>query len=73
MDIVVTDFGPVRLSAKTLAWLDSLAADWRQILTSKRKRGKRAEFVRDRVRRLEGAVMLAAEIMFCSGGLLEEF
>jgi hypothetical protein len=73
MDIVVTDFGNVRLSDRTLAWLNIVDSDWRTISTNKRKRSKHALNVRQQVQRLEDAVMIAAAIAWHAGDELLEF
>ena len=73
MDIVVTDFGSVKVSARSIAWLDSLDSEWREISTSKRRRSKHACAVREQVRRFESAVMVAAAIAWHSGDELNEF
>lgn len=71
--VVVTDFGTVRLSQKTLAYLYSTAPDWQEIMANKRRRGRRARFVRDRVRAVEAAVNVAAGIEWVAGENLREF
>lgn len=38
MDVVCTDYGEVAISARSLAWLDSLDKDWRGICSNKRRR-----------------------------------
>lgn len=71
-DVVVTSFGTVTLSKKTLKWLDSLDPDWREISASKR-RGKHAIYVISRVREMEIAVRVAAEIMWHSGKVMGRY
>jgi hypothetical protein len=73
IDMVVTDFGNVLLSNKTIAWLDSINAEWRSIVSSKKRRGKKAAYVRAVFRNLEDAIKICAEIEFHSGSDLERF
>ena len=73
MNVVVTDFGVVKVSAKSIAWLDTLDVGWRKICASKRRRGKHAQWVRNQVRRFEDAVMVAAAIAFNANFDLKEF
>ena len=73
VDIVMTDFGPVDISERSLAWLNSVSPEWREILRNKRRRGKHAGLVRSQVQRFETAVNVAAEIERFSGGELKEF
>lgn len=73
IDVVNTNYGIVRLSQKTLYWLDHTYPDWRVIVFNKRKRGKRADLVRKVVCDLENAVQLCSEIMFFNGETLTEF
>lgn len=73
MDIVITDFGNVKISKRSLAWLRSLDPNWREISTSKRKRSKHAQYVRYQVCRFETAVMVAATIAWHSQEELHEF
>ena len=71
--VVVTDFGTVRLSDKTLSYLSALAPDWQEIMANKRRRGKRARFVREQVRAVEKAACVAASVEWVAGGELNEF
>lgn len=73
MDIIVTEFGVVKISARSLAWLNSLDVDWRTISTNKRMRSKHAKQVREQVCRFESAVMIAAAIAWHAGDDLQEF
>jgi len=73
MDVIVTDFGVVKISNRSLAWLGSLDKDWRVISTSNRRRGKHATRVREQVRRFETAVMVAAAIAWNANEILQEF
>lgn len=73
MDIVVTDYGNVRLSSKTIAWLRSIDPEWREIAHNKRRRGKHARYVREQVQRVECAVMIAAAIAWAANDDLKEF
>lgn len=73
VDFVITDFGNVRISISSLAWLESIDPEWREIAANKRKRGKHAKYVRDRVRRFEDAVSIAAIIAYHAGSRLREF
>ena len=73
IDIVETDYGRVRLSHKTLRWLNSISPEWRDIVTNKRRRGKRAEFVRNMVNRLEITVSVSAAIALNAHDDLTEF
>jgi hypothetical protein len=56
-----------------LAWLDAIDKDWREISTSKRRRGKHANWVREQVRKFEIAVMVAAAIAWNANEDLQEF
>lgn len=69
-DIMFTDFGAVKLSPKTVAWIGAYDKDWREI---RNKRSKRAKRVRERIAKLEIAVSVAAEIMWLAGGELKEY
>lgn len=73
VDVIVTDFGVVKISDRSLAWLGSLDKDWRVISTTNRRRGKHANFVRGQVRRFETAVMVAAAIAWDANEILQEF
>jgi hypothetical protein len=73
VDVIVTDYGPVRISGRSLAWLDAIDKDWREISTSKRRRGKHANWVREQVRKFEIAVMVAAAIAWNANEDLQEF
>lgn len=73
VDIIMTDFGPVEISERSLAWLNSISPEWREILRNKRPRGKHAGLVRNTVQRFVTAVNVAAEIERFSGGELKEF
>ena len=73
IDVVVTDYGPVRLSPQSVLWLDSSAPEWRERFTKMRGSDKHARFVHEQVRRLEQAVMVTAEIWHKAGKELREF
>lgn len=73
MDVVGTDYGVVAISARSLAWLDSLDKDWRRICSNKRRRGKHASWVREQVRRYEDAVAVYAAIAWAANEDLREF
>ena len=73
MDVIVTDFGVVKISDRSLAWLGSLDKDWRVISTTNRRRGKRAAFVLEQVRQFETAVMVASAIAWNANEILQEF
>lgn len=70
MDIVITDYGEVRISKRSLAWLNSIDPEWRNC---KRKRSKHAKRVQEQVRMFEIAVMVAASITWANGDELKEF
>ena len=71
--IIVTDFGNVRLSERSVAWLTSLDPKWIELAANKRRRGKHATYVRDQLRRFEDAVMIAAKIAWHANDDLQEF
>ena len=71
--IYMTDYGQVRLSEKTLAWLASLDENWHAISTSRRYRSKHAQRVRERVQQMESAIGLMAEISYMNDEPLDTF
>ena len=73
MDVIITAFGSVKLSQRSLAWLDSIHIDWRTFAPDKKQRGKRAEYARQKVKRFAEAVAIAAEIAWHAGDDLKEF
>lgn len=73
IDFIVTDVGAVKISKESLAWLRSLDPNWWEILNNKRRRGRHAKSIRYHYQRFETAVMVAAQIRWNAGGILEEF
>lgn len=73
IDLIVTDFGEVRLTPKTTAYLDSVAEDWRKVVATRPRKneGRRRRYVRQKVREVESAAMTLAAIEFITGGVLE--
>lgn len=71
--VIMTDYGPVPLSKKTLNYLSSLDENWSKVAANKRRRGKHARHVRQKLLDVENAACTLATIIFCDGGLLKEF
>ena len=72
-DVVFTEFGVVKISKKSLSWLNSIDKNWYEIFNNKRLRSKHAKYVREQVLKFESAVMIAAEIAYHTEEILEEF
>lgn len=71
--VVETNFGPVTLSKRTIAYLDDYHENWREIITTKRlQRSKRAKWVLAEVKRIEEATRLKAEIDWWAGATSDE-
>lgn len=68
---VMTDFGAITLTDKAFAYVGG--DDGMAIILNKRRWGKEARHLRRKLKRLEDAVMVMAEIEFISGGLLERY
>jgi hypothetical protein len=75
IDVVDTDFGVIKLSGKTLSYLDSISPEWRGVLLKKPRKneGKRARYLRARIDDVINACQTVAAIEFASGGILEIF
>lgn len=75
--LVVTDYGDVRLSAKTRAWITKICGpDYWDVYTEtdgRKRRSKKYKTVVEAIKRLENAASLRAEIEWFSGGVLDEF
>lgn len=74
MDMIVTDFGEVRLSETTIAGLDSMHPGWREIAKTPNYKLRAAE---KRVKQfvegdLVSAVNTIARLRFLASGTLEE-
>lgn len=73
-DVIVTDFGPVRLSKKTAETMDAMAPGWRLENKVKRwkstKAGKAAAYYNAK---LVAAVSFAAQLAFMQGKVLNEY
>jgi hypothetical protein len=70
LEIVVTDFGAVRLHAKALAYMASIDPDWRAVVPNRRRWGRHARYVREQLRRIEDAVSITARIEWQAGDTL---
>lgn len=73
-DVIVTNFGPVRLSKKTVASMDAMAPGWRLENRAKRwrstKAGKAAVYCNAK---LVSAVCFAAHLAFMQDKVLNEY
>ena len=74
IDVVGTDFGVVKLSAKTVAFLDGTNPRWREIHAKPCKfRGKASKRLRQAIKQVEDAAATTALIEWCAGGVLESY
>ena len=68
LNVIMTDFGPVEISDDYLdAWMGMADENWEEIVRNKRRRGKHAKWLRERLQRLEVAVCTIAHIEFALG------
>jgi len=72
-DIIITDYGVVTISARSMKWLNSIDPEWREIHINTRRRGKHAKYVRAQLLNFETAVIVAAAIAWTSGEVLRKF
>lgn len=72
LTFINTDYNPVYLSPKTLAYLESLDPNWLSVSTNKRLRSKHAKLVKEKVAAVESAAMTLAEIAWAAGDSLDE-
>ena len=68
--VVVTDFGTVKISKKSAAWLASIDPNWEKSIFSKSKKTK---LIREKFERFCNAASVAASIEWAAGGTLKEF
>jgi len=73
LHIIVTDFGNVKLSNKTLNWLNGIDSNWEEVYYNKRKRGKHARYVRQNVNELYTAIKISSIISYFNNEVLDEF
>lgn len=71
MDVIGTDYGVVNLTPKVTGYLSAIDPNWREIAANKRKRGKHARYIRERIAAVEQAVNTLAGIEWCAGNVLE--
>lgn len=71
MDIIVTDYGNVRIGERTLRYLNAFG-DWQEISRNKRRRGKKASLARLEIQEVEQAIFKLAQIAYMTGEPLVE-
>lgn len=72
VDCIETVYGTVRLSKKTLAYMNNLNPGWREIAKNKRKRNQAATEIRAEIERMEITAGFLADVEFYAGGRLKK-
>ena len=71
--VIHTDYGRTWLSQKTKDFLFSIDNDWEDLLNNKKRRGKNAMRIRNKMKEIEQAVNLLSEMAFSADEEFNEF
>jgi hypothetical protein len=70
--IIETNFETVFVSERVYKYMSHLDKDWESIVKNKRKRGKHATFLRQKLKAIEEAAMILSAICYVNGTELKE-